>query len=107
MWYPEPKLDELVVQVAESNSTLIDKSFYDQNMKENAEEYIPDEKYNNVFYGHPVQVQALKVDWLLSQNHDCHGRKLMEEIVSSGNMAFFKLPVIQIYTQYVYNYVIG
>lgn len=89
--------------VSQSPTLLIDEEFYKQDMKEQIQ--IDEDDEEQAYYGHPVDIVALKVDWLLTEHGESFGKKLLEEIVNYDNLKYFKIPAVQVLTQFIYTQV--
>lgn len=61
--------------------------------------------YEDSYYGHPVKIEALNIYWMVSSNYNCHGKRLLDEIESSGKMHYYNLTSVQLIIEYVYGVV--
>lgn len=46
------------------------------------------------------------MDWLLTDQGECLGKKLLEEIVTYDNLKYFKIPAVQILIMFIYTQVV-
>lgn len=69
---PEPRLDQKIIMMAPAPTLLISKDFYDEDMLENSSRYQATfEGYEDAYYGHPVNIEALDIYWMVSAEYSC------------------------------------
>ena len=89
----EDQHSEKIVSVMESGTSYVDNAYYKESMGEDR----TSEEYKN----YPVNVYALKLDWIIN---DGDGLKFLKAMLKSEHLEIYECPTIIIIVEYLYGH---
>lgn len=84
--------NDSIVAIESSPTLYVDDIFYREKFKE--------DKENPKFKAYPVEVIALKIDWIVSTQQ---GKEFLQALNQSENLDFFEITTLQIIIEYLYS----
>lgn len=88
-------LQKKIVKISSSSGLFLDDEYYQAAMGE--------DKRNKLSKSYPVDVYAIKINWLLKDQDDC-GRDFLQELYKCENLDIFRVPSIIMIIEFFYSH---
>ena len=85
-------LNDSIIAIDSSPTLFVDDIFYREKFKE--------EKLNPHFKAYPVDILALKIDWIISTSQ---GKEFLQALSQSENLDFFDIKTLQVIIEFLYS----